>query len=216
MIKNIIIFGNSITQGAFDNECGGWVNRLSAHCFDIAVQSDYEDRPIVFNLGISGENIHGIHARYGKEIEARTDEEERAVVLLAVGINDSKINIATGEHKTNIEEYKKLLQEVIRGVKEFGCDVVCVGLTPVDDTLLDPIPWNTEFAYRNSEVERFNACIETLAAEEGVPFVPMFDVFGTDYRKYLGDGLHPTAEGHRRMFERVRDFLKAEGFTDHG
>lgn len=127
-----------------------------------------------------------------------------------MGVNDSKVHVETKENKTPLPEYKKALEEMIQEATEYpNIRVFCVGLLPVDDSLLDPIPWNQEYAYRNSEVEKYSEVIQDIAQQEGATFIPMQDIFGKNHQGFLIDGIHPNAEGHKLMFERVKKYLNA-------
>lgn len=204
----IVAFGNSITQGAFDNECGGWVNRLAAHVYAKDIASDLQDRSTVFNLGVQGEDIKGIQARFEDELSRRIEDEERGSVLLAVGVNDGKYNNSTKENWTPLEEYTEALQVMINIAKTRHY-VAIVGLVSIDETNLDPMPWNPEFSYREIEVKRYDKALENKAKENGCIFISMCDIFEND-KRLLIDGIHPNAEGHRLMFERVKSVLEQE------
>jgi acyl-CoA thioesterase-1 len=49
---------------------------------------------------------------------------------------------------------------------------------------------------------------ETIAADEGVLLVPGFVQELSDPRLMQPDGLHPTAEGQRRLAERLFPYLE--------
>lgn len=206
---DILVFGNSITQGAFDAECGGWVSRLTAHVHQKDLDRELDDRSVVFNLGVSGENIEGIKKRFLSEYTARTNKDDQALVIFAVGVNDSKIDLAKDNNVTPHEIYAQTLAELIGSVRERDT-VVCVGLAPIDDTNLDPMSWNPNFAYRCDEVKKYDATIQKVSEQTDRMFIPMQDVL--DPAQHLVDGIHPNAEGHRRMFERVKSALEQQGY----
>lgn len=183
------------------------MNRLATYCWDISLNQDKYVK--TFNLGISGENIIGVRARVASEFDARLNED-KALIIFAVGINDTKIEIKTGQHKTDLETYERLLNELVDISQKKKAECVLLGLTPIDEERLDPIPWRPGFAYRMSEVKKFDLLIEKVARERKVGFIPMQDALGSDYQKLLPDGLHPGSEGHKRIFERVRNYLENE------
>lgn len=202
---NILIFGNSITQGFNDTEYGGWANRLAIH----TMRGDGEN--VVFNLGISGENIIGIEKRIVSEIEHRRGRHNNPIFLiLAVGINDSLVDIQTGEHRTDISLYKETFEKIVKKIKPLVERIILVGLTQVDGSV-DPVPWKPTHAYRNSEVEKYNHVIEEVAQQYNLTFISAHDLFSGDPSQYLSDGIHPNAEGHRLMYERVKGVLEKEG-----
>jgi lysophospholipase L1-like esterase len=206
---DIFVFGNSITQGAFDDECGGWVNRLVAYVYGKDLKSDLKERSAVFNLGVQGEDIRGIRNRFADELHRRVEDGEQGVVILAVGVNDSKVNNVTGKNWTPLETYTRVLQDMIDVAKKEHT-VVVAGLLSIDDTHLDPMPWNPEFSYKETEVKKYNESLRGKAEENGCVFVSMQDIL-ENKKELLADGIHPNAEGHRLIFERVKTTLEKKG-----
>ncbi len=207
---HILVFGDSITQGAFDAECGGWVNRLEAYCFDSAVKSDFQDKPLVFNLGISGDRAPRLMSRLEPELKARLESDGKIFVIFAVGINDSMLKVETGENDTPIDVYKKTLQKMVDLVQSLSCQALFVGLTPIEQEKLDPIPWKKDFAYRTDEIIKFDIVMSKVATDNKIGFVSMQNVFGAEPQTCLSDALHPNAMGHQLMFLRVKDYLEKE------
>ena len=191
---------------------GGWVNRLAVYGMKQSVASDYEGGFSTFNLGVSGEDIRGIQERFETEIENRLGRhgEQDIIVVLAVGVNDSQVDIKTGEHRTELDEYKEKLQSMITSATENGRSVVCIGLAPIDESVLDPMPWKPTHAYRVEEVATYNEAIRNVAEENEILFISLENLFGDTPGKYTTDGIHPTAEGHRLIFERVKKVLEEE------
>lgn len=201
---NILVFGNSITQGFYDTECGGWVNRLFIYTMR-------QGGHVVFNLGVSGEDIVGIADRLEREVESRVGRRERDMcIMLAVGVNGSQVDIKTGEHRTEPDVYEEKLRYVVAYAQENERRIVLVGLAPIDGSNLDPIPWHDTHAYRVTEVEKYNALIEKVAQENHIPFVSLRGIFGDDPGAYTTDGIHPNAEGHKLIYEQVKKCLEQE------
>lgn len=145
----IIIFGDSITQGFWDTEHGGWANRLHINEMRRGVESAFEN---------------------------------------------SKMQYA----------------EIIQKAKMVG-PVALVGIAPIDETKLDPIPWHLTHSYLEESRRVFDEAVQQLAAEYGCIYIAMGDVFGDDVAGKTVDGIHPNAEGHRLMFERIRGALSEAG-----
>ncbi|HBB04329.1 TPA: hypothetical protein DCZ39_05565 [Patescibacteria group bacterium] len=53
-------------------------------------------------------------------------------------------------------------------------------------------------------ISLYNNVLKEVAAQEKVLFIDVLDVIGD---QDLEDGMHPTAEGHEKMFVRIRDVL---------
>jgi lysophospholipase L1-like esterase len=53
-------------------------------------------------------------------------------------------------------------------------------------------------------IRLYNKMLKEIAEQEKILFIDMLDVLEN---KNLEDGMHPTAEGHEKMYIRIRDFL---------
>ena len=78
-MPNILVFGDSITYGAWDKD-GGWVQRLRKF-----LDENYEDF-FVCNLGVSGNNSDDLLKRFEFETEQRIKEEKKTIFIFAIGI----------------------------------------------------------------------------------------------------------------------------------
>jgi lysophospholipase L1-like esterase len=166
---------------------------------------------IVFNLGISGEDIVGIADRFEMDIRNRIGRRKRDMfIIIAVGVNDSQVDLTTNEYRTELSVYKEKLQQMVIHARDNGSRILLVGLAPIDDTRLDPIPWHNTHAYRKQEVKKYNDAIQEVGKTNDVPFVSLKNIFGEEPSKYLIDGIHPNAEGHRLIYERVKAALEKE------
>ncbi|MBU0627515.1 SGNH/GDSL hydrolase family protein [Patescibacteria group bacterium] len=59
--------------------------------------------------------------------------------------------------------------------------------------------------YQNMEnINRYNDTIQKICGKEKVYFVDMLDAIK---KGNLEDGCHPKAEGHEKMYIKIRDFL---------
>lgn len=205
----IIIFGDSITQGHFDLEKGGWANRLHIHAMSHSIESDWEKDIVVFNLGIYGDSIVKLGERFDSEFERRKRSEKEAVItVFAYGVNDS-MSDKEGEYGISPEKFREIYESFIVKAKDVG-RVVLIGIAPIDESVLDPIPWHPTHSYLESGRVLFNKQIEELATVHGCLFISMDDVFGKDISAKTVDGIHPNSEGHSLMFERVREVLEKE------
>ncbi|MCX6743407.1 MAG: GDSL-type esterase/lipase family protein, partial [Candidatus Parcubacteria bacterium] len=95
-MHRILIFGDSITYGAWDKE-GGWVARLRKFV-DEKIFADPNYYNIILNLGISGNNSTDILRRFEFELQQRIKEEGEIVIIFAFGTNDAQL--FNGEFRT--------------------------------------------------------------------------------------------------------------------
>lgn len=203
---NVIIFGASITWGAWDKE-GGWAQRIKSFADNKAISSSRDDYTAVYCLGVSGDNTESLLKRFDMEVQARVDEEEKTVILVEIGINDSQYNLSENKHRIPVQQYKNNLLKFAAKAKKYKASLIFVGLTPVDKRV-DPIPWKKGFAYRTEFVEKYEKIIKEICVEQNIPFVEVMSKFTKrDYTSLLIDGLHPNTEGHKIIFEEVKKFL---------
>lgn len=191
---NLLIFGDSITWGACDDEQGGWANRLRNY---LAKQNGEIE---VYNLGICGETSADVIARMETECKAR----EAEMIIFAVGINDTQFIHSKNKNRVSLEEFQNNTSKLLSTAKQFSEKIIFIGLTPVDESKTRPIPWNTDKSYINENIRRFNEVIKNFCEEHHLQFISMNGVLENHD---LTDGLHPNTEGHRKMFERVKEQL---------
>lgn len=218
----VIIFGDSIVNRANDTG-GGWVSRLWNHIYQHhnteyapgVVSSNHS----VIELGIGGDDIVGINSRLESELQPRLkievdSDRDQYLVGIAVGVNDSRIDIQAGNPHIDIEVFRKTYLEVVEKLKNFGVYVFLVGISPSDESRMNPCPWtDPPTAYINDSIEGFNSCVKEIAESNQIDFVDVLSAFqkrielnGPD--TLLGDGIHPNEEGHQLIADLVYEKIK--------
>lgn len=204
---NLLIFGSSITWGAWDKQ-GGWAQRLKSYCDNKAAETGYDNYTAVYCLGISGDDTVDLLDRFDIEVKARVDEEEKTLILIEIGINDSQYVLAENNHRVSPEEYRQNLLKLIEKSKQHQADLILVGITPVDDTRVDPTPWTPGKSYRLEFVEKYEKILKEVSQEQNIPFVEILSKFKEkDFKSLLTDGLHPNSEGHQVMYDEIKRYL---------
>ncbi len=202
-MSTICIFGDSIVWGAVDPKYDGWVCRLKTF---IETERNFEFD--VYNLGISGDKTPSLLERFESETKARTEEGEELILIFAIGINDSYFVHSKNDLMTSPERFKENIQKLITLAKNFSSKILFVGLTPIDEGKTTPIPWNTDKSYKNEYVKQYNEIVASTCKDKDIPFVEIFNKWiESDYKSLLEDGLHPNSEGHKKIFEIIKDFL---------
>lgn len=200
-MSTICVFGDSIVWGASDSEKGGWVERLKVY---IGNNSDTD----VYNLGVSGDKTPNILERFESETKARIEEAEDVILIFAIGINDSYFIHSKNGFMTPLEKFRMNIQKLIERAQKISSKIIFVGLTPVEESKTTPIPWNTDKSYKNENVKKYNEIIKSICKKKSVYFVEIFDNWiSSDYKNLLEDGLHPNSEGHKKIFEIVKDYF---------
>jgi len=205
-MTHLLIFGDSIAHGAWDIK-GGWAERLREFLHKRNV-SDPDFYCLVYNVGVSGDKSTDVLNRFEFETKARMKEEEEAVFIFAVGMNDSQFLRNENCFRTRPEEFRRNIKKLIVLARKFSDKIYFLGLTPVDEKITTPIPWNINKTYKNEYVKKFNNIIKSVCKREKINFIEMFDKFmKMNYQELLEDGLHPNSKGHQIIFEVVKDYL---------
>ncbi len=198
----ILVFGDSIAWGANDSEHGGWVELLRNLA---AKKTGYWTA--VYNLGISGDTSTDLLKRLVPECRARSNYPIDTIII-AIGSGDSDYLNKEGRLQTPTKTFEKNIRKLIGLAKGCADNVVFVGLLPCDDARTTPVPWNPNIYNTNKSAKANNDIIREECKKSGVPFIDLFSEWmKTDYKKLLDDGIHPTTEGHQKIFETVSAFL---------
>ncbi len=199
-MANILIFGGSITYGAWDIEKGGWVQRLRSY-----LEQNYElQRYFVYNFGISGDTSSMILDRFETDIKYRVDEDERNIIIFATGTNDSAFLEKENKQRTEIKVFKKKLGKLVKLATKYSNKVIFIGLTTVNEPMVSPIPWKPNILYNNQNILQYNNIIKDFCQKKNILFIDLYDEISWDN---LVDGIHPNEKGHEIMFEIIKDEL---------
>jgi lysophospholipase L1-like esterase len=205
-MTQILVFGDSIVYGAWDRE-GGWVQRLK-NILDKKTLSDPNIYYRIYNLGVPGNVIEDVLKRFEFETEQRLKEDKEVVIIFAIRINDSQFIHSQNNLRTAPKKFEENLGKLINLAQKYSSKIIFVGLTPVDEDKVSPIPWDTNKSYKNNLIEKYNNVIKSMCKENKIYFINIFGkLINLDYKNLLEDGLHPNSEGHQKIFEIVRDFL---------
>ncbi len=213
----ILVFGTSITYGAWDKE-GGWVQRLREYVDKNYIKNKGKEY-FVYNLGISGDTSKDILERCEFETQQRLkllDTNERVIILISVGVNDAIINNKTKEYHIPLDIYAQNIKKIIKISEKYADRIVFVGNKPTDDSKLDPIPWLKECSYKAEFVEQYDKKAADICKEKNIQFIDVYNQFKKikEYKKLLHDGVHPTTEGHKHIFEIVKKELRKTGVIE--
>ncbi len=206
-MAHIFVFGTSTTYGAWDPE-GGWVQRLRKFIDQKIIDSNFQLDHLVYNLGVSGDKSRDILKRLESETEARLGHWAGEIIFLFhFGVNDCIYNEKLGGLEIPPEEFKENCVKLISLARKYSSKIVFIGSMPVDNRV-NPMPWSPGRAYKNEYVAQFNRIMESVAKENGIDFVEIYERFiKENYSSLLADGIHMTIEGHVKIFEIVKDFL---------
>lgn len=204
MVK-ILVFGDSITWGAFDLEKGGWVERLKTEFL-----KTYKEEGIsIYNLGISSNDSKGVLHQLEADISKfKVIEPENLTILFSIGSNDPRYIKTKDQVVIPIEEFKKNIKEIINISRKHTQKIIFTGLMIIDETKTKP--WVEDEYWEEADLKIYNDIIENICKEEDILFIPTWDLL---VKEDLHDGLHPTAVGHEKIFHRVKEFLEKNAPT---
>ncbi len=187
-MKTILIFGDSISIGAWDKE-GGWADRLKRFLMKKEI--------LTYNLSISGDSTEELLRRFEFEAKSRI-EGTKPIFIFQIGINDSH------KHNISLEQFQINIHKLIEKAEKLSSKILFLGLTPVNETLTDIRNEN----YFNTKILRYNKVIKEICYKNKLDFIDiLYFLINLDYKKLLKDGLHPNSRGHELIFNYIKDFL---------
>ena len=204
-MANILVFGSSITLGFNDFEEGGWVGRFKK--FVNKINKKHNLSHAVYNLGVDGDDTQGLLKRFRTEATPRCWPNSKNVIIFEIGVNDSIVN-TDKTRRVKPEEFEANLKKLIKEAKSLTDDISFITLTPVIEGKVTPMPWSPSESYYEKEVDRYDKILRRVCEERDMEVIDLFQLNDKEqFKRYLDDGVHPNTEGHKKIFEIVRDFL---------
>ena len=138
----------------------------------------------VVNAGVSGDTSAGGRRRVDWLLRLKPE-----VVIVALGAND-------GLRGLPVDELRENLDAIVRRLQTAGARVLLVGMR---------VPPN----YGDKYARAFAAVFPAVAKHTGVALAPfLLDGVAGDVRLNQPDGIHPTAEGQRRIAATLWPYLR--------
>lgn len=195
-MKTIVFIGDSIIEGAGDDEHGGWTRRVAT-----LLPEGWR----TVHAGVGGNTIVDILARMESDCLAY----DPTLIVLGVGMNDARLLPSRGNaNEVPLHEFEAGLDRFVDILERRNKNKdILVGLTPVDEKRT--MFYEDDHLYTNRAIRDYDLVLQEFAATNGLPYVPVFDDFithGGD-EKLTADGLHPNPEGHQLIADRVSGIL---------
>jgi lysophospholipase L1-like esterase len=184
----ICVFGDSIVWGAND-PINGWVALLSSHAW----KKEHE----VCNLGITGDTTDDLLKRFMPECKMRNPK----IIIVAAGLNDAQVR--NKRVHVSQKKFEHNIFELIRQGKKFTNTLCFIGPTVVDERKTTPVSW-VSASYFNEKSLVYETILKNCCQKMHVQFISVFDVLS---KKDLDDGVHPTIEGHKKLFMHIKQLL---------
>ena len=93
---------------------------------------------------------------------------------------------------------------LIEKAKKHTEHIIIIGIIPCDENRMKPIPRVPERSQDREGEKIYDNILKNVAKEKDVIYIDMSDSIK---KEDLKDGSHPTAEGHEKMYIRIRDVL---------
>ncbi len=174
----IVAFGDSLTAGH---------GLAPGESFPDGLQKLLDRRGLryrVVNQGISGDTTSGGAERVKQALEVKP-----AIVILELGANDGLRGLPLTATRAN-------LAAMIDEFRKAGAKVLLAGIT---------LPRN----YGPDYIQAFDKVYRDLAREKRIALIPfLLEGVATNPNLMQSDGMHPTAEGARRVAATVLRYLQ--------
>jgi lysophospholipase L1-like esterase len=210
-MPNICILGDSIAWGAWDPGYGGWAERFKDTLDKKQVENNFSHWCPVYNLSISGAKVSDTLLRANLELSTRLSKagRENCITILALGVNDSVLNIDEPHQNVTTEDFSLNYKNLIKIASATSSNVFSLGLLPVDEDRVQSLHWGGfHIGYSNSRVDEFDKIIRECSQQNGIEYINLKDTWKFEYyRGYLLDGVHPNSKGHEWIFKKVLDAL---------
>ena len=175
----ICFIGDSFVSGAFDDECLGWVGRIST----AARHRKHDVSP--YNLGVRGETSLQIARRWRAEAEARQSAQQEGRLVFEFGVNDARD--VNGKRQLESAQSLAAAREIL-GASVKWKPTLMIGPPPGGDQL------------RNVRVKELSEQMADLCTLLGVPYfdsyTPLVKSATFIPSTKAVDGTHPNAAGY--------------------
>lgn len=194
-----LLAGDSFAEGVGATDKHGWAQMVAA-----AISERYSVRV----YGEGGLTARGLRDRLDK-----LGGEAMNVVVLSIGINDSRYRSEADAPEVDPEVFRDDLRELLAFVRQVSPSAIAgvLQLINLDETRSTPLKEDKH--YTTDRSNQFASIIREVAPEFS------FDMIGVprfDSLDHWADGVHPSDIGHRLIAESVllwlQDFETTEGY----
>ena len=198
--RQLVVLGDSGVLGWGDRLAGGWCERLRLHWMG------QPDAPVVYPLGIRGDGLERVTARWRREWACRGELRRKSPdgVLLSVGLNDTaRVGRRDGRQQLTSDAYGFGLSQLLNEIQR-EAPVLVMGMTPVDEHVM---PYADVLWYSNRDIEAMESAAAEACREADIPFLSLHGAM-QDQPEWLSwmepDGIHLNSDGHAWISSQVQ------------
>ena len=186
-LNKILSVGDSITFGAGVQTDERWTTLLYNKCLE------FNKNIVLDNVAVSGSKLDVILNQIINNILNKYD-----LVTILGGTNNSRIDVGT-----TVDEAIDILRQCIWYVKGFGAIPVVGTCLPIDRTKNTTATNSDSWAW----IMEYNNKVRRLCSKENIICCDFFNNFNNDLTLLQADKIHPTADGHIKLYETMYNTL---------
>lgn len=197
-MNRILIFGDSITYGAWDSR-GGWADRLKQEAHSWTINSKGSDKYQVINLGIGGDTSIKILSRFKREMDSRYSSSWPNILIFAYGTNDPRT--IDGKTEVSLKKFKSNTLEIIELAKQYTDKILFLSPPP----LPAPEVKFKLYEYSDNKILEYDHELKSTAEAHELKYIHLranFEKVGLS-KLFCYDRLHPNDAGHQLIYEIV-------------
>ena len=207
--KTVLFQGDSITDAFRSRDTDtNEISQLGGGYVRIIAEQLERDKKNyrVFNRGISGDNAVHLYSRLQPDIiDIKPD-----ILSILIGVNDVWRKFDKKSEEVEIEEYKRVYDELLKKIYEALPNIKIILLEPFVADGVGVKGYYDQFA---NTLKPYQKTVLELSKKYNTEFIPLqkefddaFKVHPVDY--LLADGVHPTKEGHELIAKRLLEVLE--------
>lgn len=203
-----LVLGASHANGSYDSY-GGWATRLKCFLHMVSVASQFEEEHLQYDLTISANTTDLLLERFEAESKTRITQGKDHIALISLGTTDSEVHIKTKRSSISIDKFRDNIGLLIDRSRTMGMRPIFIGLTPVNEDLVYPMPWKKGFGLSNESIQCFDKVIRMVCKNRNVEYIELFSTISNlNFEKdLLVDGVHMNTQGYNIVYGLIKNRL---------
>jgi lysophospholipase L1-like esterase len=209
-MAQILIMGASIVYGV-GGAHGGWADLVKLHLHEeMYARNAASEAHEVHIFAKPDATVQFVADTYERYIADYRRDNRKTVVILSIGMNDTKAIDTPDNYLNTPQAYKQSMIVLLNGLAKITDAVLCVGFASVDESRTSPklnLFTDKHSYFTNERIQMFNAVLEEAvkSSDANAAYVDLMAQMGDGWPESClsADGLHPNDTGHRRIFDKL-------------